>query len=731
MTDSSPRYIRRLAAFIAALFLFILVADIIWISKQRGLFLQQLREHTGEELKLIGEITAASLLRGDYDNAEKFIVNWGKQHSEVIELKATSSDGMVVGHYSLQKSSPDMLQITRVVQFAEKDILSLEIVEDTSPVKRYLQRLVIQHLATSFVFIVILTILLWYAMRKTAFIPMLKEIRVLNETLENRVKERTRELEKTNEALAKEITERNRAEEELRDAVTRATEAKARSEAILAAIGDGVSIQDRDFRILYQNQTHKELMGDHVSEYCYAAFEGKSKVCAGCPVARTFADEKIHTVERRTERSGKVLYLEITTSPLRDAGGNVVAGIEMARDITARKQAEQEKQSLQSKLVQSQKMESIGKLAGGVAHDFNNLLSSIIGYGELALMKTPDDYLVKEYIELILEAGEKAAALTRQLLAFSRKQVLEMKVVSINTVIENMLNMLGRIIGEDIALELNVKTPGKRILGDSGQLEQVLMNLVINARDAMPDGGRLTIETTDAEVDEKSAKDHEGVKDGHYVVLTVSDTGVGISKKVQKRIFEPFFTTKGLGKGTGLGLSTVYGIVKQHGGQIFVYSKPNKGTTFKIYLPVTTAQPEDETAPEKEPDMRLGTETILVVDDEPSICSLVMETLKPLGYKIIEASSAEEALQLGESAETRIDLLLSDMVMPGMNGGELADILLAKHPEMKVILMSGYTDNSLIKRSVLRSKVLFLQKPLSPANLMGKLREALDGDIQQ
>ncbi len=387
-------------------------------------------------------------------------------------------------------------------------------------------------------------------------------------------------------------------------------------------------------------------------------------------------------------------------------------------DITDRKQ-------LEHQLFLSQKLESVGKLAGGIAHDFNNITSVVNGYSDLLMDALSPERPEYEFAQIIRECGERATNLTRQLLAFSRKQVLEMLPLELNATIANLAKILGRLIGEDLQLELRLDGNARAVLADTAQIEQIIMNLAVNARDAMPDGGCLTIETANVELDRHYAEERPVVKPGPYVLLAVSDTGEGMTAEVRERIFEPFYTTKELGKGTGLGLATVYGIVKQHNGYIWVYSEPGGGTTFKIYLPAIegvgrTAQ--RETAEE----FRHGTETILVVDDEPYIRRLVAEAMQPLGYRVLEASSGEEALLLGEAYGEGIDLLLTDVIMPGMNGRQLAEGFQALRPSAKVVYMSGYTDRGIIRNGMLDEGIIFIQKPLSVGQLASRLREVLD-----
>lgn len=383
-----------------------------------------------------------------------------------------------------------------------------------------------------------------------------------------------------------------------------------------------------------------------------------------------------------------------------------------------------ERKKLESQLLQAQKMEAIGRLAGGIAHDFNNLLSVIVGYTEILLAELSATDPIGERIKLIKEAGEKAAELTYQLLAFSRKQVLELKVVNLNSVIKNMSRMLGRIIGEDIILELNTTASQGNVMADSGQLEQVLMNLAVNARDAMPSGGRLIIETVDILLDKGYAGSLGEIIPGSYVMFAVTDTGTGMSREVKEKIFEPFFTTKVSGIGTGLGLAMIYGIIKQHNGYIYVYSEPGKGTTFKIYLPAVQKDMLEKSSGEIP--LLQGHETILVVDDDSFIRKLVVDMLEPLGYRVLEAENAETALKVGDDYKGSVAVLLTDIIMPKMSGKELADAFRLKHPATKVLYMSGYTDDSIAYHGILKKETAFIQKPLTLYKLAAKLREELD-----
>ena len=410
-------------------------------------------------------------------------------------------------------------------------------------------------------------------------------------------------------------------------------------------------------------------------------------------------------------------------------------------DLSDRKQAEAEAKTEQvgrvraeealrhseEQLRQAQKMEAVGRLAGGVAHDFNNVLSVILTYGEMLLGDLRPNDPMRGDLEEIVKAALRAAGLTRQLLMFSRQEVVAPKVIDLHEVLTSMDKMLQRILGEDVDLVSVVPESVGRIKADPSHIEQVILNLVVNARDAMPTGGKLTIETTNVILDENFALEHLPIKAGSYVMLAVTDTGTGMDRETQTRIFEPFFTTKGHGKGTGLGLSTVFGIVQQSGGNIWVYSEPGQGTTFKVYLPRVDAE-VDVLRPQVAPTTLRGTETILLVEDEEQVRTIALSILRRQGYSVVPAQHAGEALLLCERHPGKIDLLLTDVVMPQMSGPELAKRLLATRPEMKVLCMSGYTDDSVVRHGVLESGVAFLQKPITPASLATRVREVLDAE---
>ena len=416
------------------------------------------------------------------------------------------------------------------------------------------------------------------------------------------------------------------------------------------------------------------------------------------------------------KRNGEVIQVEITVSPLDFQGRD--ARLVLVTDVS-------EKRQLEARVQQSQKMETVGRLAGGVAHDFNNLLGVIVGYGELLERRLPDDPRLHKYVRDILAAAERASGLTRQLLAFSRRQVLQLRLVDLNHTVAEMDSMLRRVIGEDIELVTHLQERLGCIKADPGQLEQILMNLAVNARDAMPRGGTLTIATADVALAGEDGSAGAGLRRGAYVCLTVADTGHGMTAEVRERLFEPFFTTKEAGRGTGLGLATVHGIVSQSGGQITVESTPGAGATFKVFLPVWEEPPSMAPVTRGASESLTGSETVLLVEDETSLRDIVCQSLEASGYRVLSAASGAEALALNR-AESRVDLLITDVVMPGMGGRHLAESLTSERPGLRVLYMSGYTDDAVVRHGVLSHQVAFLQKPFTNRALAEKVREVLD-----
>ena len=486
---------------------------------------------------------------------------------------------------------------------------------------------------------------------------------------------------------------------------------------VLESMREGIQVLDREFRYVYVNaaaaahgrRSVTDLIGRRMQE-----------MYPGIEQTPMFAELTACMLERSpralpnefTYPDGTRRNFELRIEPC-DVG-IVVLSI----DVT-------DGRKLEEQLRHSQKMEAVGRLAGSVAHDFNNLLSVILGYSALLLTDLKPIDPIRADIELIRVAGEKAAALTQQLLAFSRQQVLTQRNLSLNQVVRECEPMLRRLIREDIELTVRCERDLHLVRADQGQLDQVLLNLAINARDAMPKGGKLTIETQNVDIDQSYSAEHFDVAPGCYVMLAVSDTGIGMDKATQARIFEPFFTTKELGQGTGLGLSTVFGIVRQSGGTIWVYSEPCAGASFKVYLPKSNTL--DLELPKFEAPVTLhGTETILLVEDQDEVRRVAQEILIRYGYHVLSAQNAGEALLTCERHPRAIHLLLTDIVMPQMNGRELAERLRELRPDLPVLFMSGYTDNSIIVHGTLDPGVSHVQKPLLPETLVRRVREVLD-----
>jgi len=523
-------------------------------------------------------------------------------------------------------------------------------------------------------------------------------------------------------SVGEDITDRKRAEEALRE-----SEEKLR--AISESALDAVILIDDQGKVAYWNPaaerifgyTGEEILGKNVHEVLAPErFHGRfergfrtfSKTGEGDAVGRI-----VELVARR--RDGAEIPVELAVSPISMKGKYWASAI--VRDITERKR-------LEERLNHAMKMEAIGRLAGGVAHDFNNNLVPIMGISHMLLEEFDPKHPFYEDIEEIREAGRRCAELTRQLLAFGRRQVLKVSMLDLNEVIRNMEKMLGRVIGENIYLETRLAPDLAGVKADKGQMEQVIVNMAVNARDAMPRGGKLTIATRNVRLDEDYTNSRVAVTPGRYVMLAVSDTGTGMDEETMARIFEPFFTTKEKGKGTGLGMATAYGVVKQLGGDIRCYSEPGKGTTFEIYMPEVGEKVEEEPqeAEEAASEPLRGCETILLVEDAPAVRKLTGRMLSEKGYKVLEAGSGEEAIELAERHPERIHLVITDVIMPGISGGELADKLTEKHPEIKVIYISGYMGDAIVHHGVLERGINFIQKPFTPDSLLGKVRRVLD-----
>jgi two-component system, cell cycle sensor histidine kinase and response regulator CckA len=518
---------------------------------------------------------------------------------------------------------------------------------------------------------------------------------------------------------AQDVTERRRSEEALR-----ASEERYRS--IIETASEGVIIRDDSDHMTFVNQRMADILGYTVEELI-----GRHIINIVCDEDRTEVSQMLkrgrgtgrHDADFRARRKdGSEVWGIVSSRPLYDADGSYAGALTMFLDITGRKQLEEQ-------LRHSQKMEAIGRLAGGIAHDFNNLLTAIRGHAELLLGDMPVDHSLRADLEEINRAAERASSLTRQLLAFSRRQILQPRILDIDAVVTELERFIRRLIGEDVELVTNRKAAGARVRADRGQLEQVLMNLAVNARDAMPQGGTLTIETSTATLGEEYVQLHPAATPGDYVRLSVADTGVGMDARTLSHVFEPFFTTKGIGEGTGLGLATVYGIVKQSGGHIAVQSEVNVGSTFEIYLPKVkeAAEPAREISATTRDEGR--GQTVLLAEDEDAVRSLAVRILRKHGYHVLEARDGLEALRVSDNYSGFIHVLLTDVVMPRMGGRELVERLLPHRPGLRVLYVSGYTDDALVHYGIVTdSSTWFLEKPFTPDALARKLREVIESD---
>jgi PAS domain S-box-containing protein len=549
-----------------------------------------------------------------------------------------------------------------------------------------------------------------------------QEFRRKMEALESRVAARTGELQQSNRALQTEVAEHERAEEALRllgSAVEQSKESIVITDAHLDLPGPAIVFVNPAFTQM-TGYTAQEVMGQ------------TPRILQGRDTDKTVLSQIRQTLMRgdpfegeaiNYRKDGKEFNLQWHIAPIRNAAGAVTHFVAIQRDITARKR-------LEAQLFQSQRMETVGKLAGGIAHEFNSILTAIIGQSELLLGDLPARSPLARNAAEISKAAGRAATLTRQLLAYGRKQILQPETLDLNQVLANMQGMFHHLMGEDVAMQIVPGEGLQMVLADAGQIEQVIVNMAMNAREAMPGGGKLTLETANVSFDQESVGRYPELKAGDFVMLAITDTGAGMSEAVKARVFEPFFTTKDVGQGTGLGLSTCYGIVKQSGGHICVYSEPGRGATFKIYLPQVHSQARRPAARLDSRDLPRGTETILLVEDDPALREMAGALLRRLGYTVWAAANGIEALSLKQQRHIgHIDLLFTDVVMPHMSGKELADRVQATYPHTRILFTSAYTENAVVHQGMLDKGVALLQKPFTPSALACKLREMLDQPV--
>jgi two-component system cell cycle sensor histidine kinase/response regulator CckA len=533
-------------------------------------------------------------------------------------------------------------------------------------------------------------------------------LRRARDELEVRVQERTAELAEANAAMRQEIEERRRLS------------------AAIEQIAEGVIITDAQGKILYVNPAFEQITGHSrsqvVGQSLHFLNSGKQDTAVHQEMLAAIAAGKVwHGRMVEKKQDGTPFTADIAVTPVCDEQGKIVNYVGLQHDVTHELQLERQYR-------QAQRMEAVGLLAGGIAHDFNNLLTVINGFAEMARMQLGPDDLARDLVGPILNAGRRAADLVRQLLAFSRQQVIKPERADLNSIVTGTGKILQRTIGEHVQMQITLAPGLWPVKVDPTQIEQVILNLAVNARDAMPDGGHLTIETANVVLGEECLTDHLGVGPGEYVLLAVSDTGVGMSEEVKAHIFEPFFTTKETGKGTGLGLATVYGIIEQSGGHVRVCSEEGQGAIFKIYLPRAAQAAVPLTRDEQAGGLPRGKETVLLVEDEPALRELAALALEEQGYRVLKAGDGHEALRLAGERGGQIRLLLTDVIMPGMNGKVLAGQMAGTQPDMRTLFMSGYADSMVARHGLLEPGVAFIEKPFSLADLARKVREVLDGN---
>ena len=517
----------------------------------------------------------------------------------------------------------------------------------------------------------------------------------------------------------RDISKKKQIEEELRAALVTAEEGKAKLETIMASMGEGLTIQDTDYKVIYQNEFHKRLFGSQLGEYCFSVYGYKDPPCEGCPGILAFGDGGLHKGVITTWIGKEQRTFEMTASPLRDIAGKTVAVIELVRDVS-------EQKNLEAQLRHAQKMEAINSLTGGIAHDFNNILNVIVGYGTMAQETLAADSPASGHMHTVLLAADKAVNLTRRLLDFSRKEAVDVKPLNLNKLILDLRKILERIIRENISFHLALTEQSLIVSADAGLIEQVLMNLVTNAKDAMQEGGQLIISTSQVDMDEADVAGFDGGKPGRYALISISDSGSGIDEKTLKRIFEPFFTTKNPGQGTGLGLAVSYGIIKQHGGYIKAYSEPGHGTTFNIYFPLNEEAAAPVQTVAKDEPVTGGHETILIAEDDPDLRTLIRISLEAFGYEVITTQDGQETIAGFRENRERISLILLDMIMPKQNGKEVAAAILNDRPGIKILFASGYTTDIFKKDEFPATDFDFIQKPFQTKSLLIKIREILD-----
>ncbi|RJQ21245.1 MAG: response regulator [Nitrospiraceae bacterium] len=725
MTAGYFKYKRALVSFMAILLVFLILADVLIVSNQRKQMLNEVMKHRGAELDLVGMFITESLLKHEYASVENFLAQWAGENDDIVKINAVAPNNFLLMQYERAVPSAHSFAQEKQIRYGGRNLMTLNVVRDFTSEEKILTGLQKNLTGVSVVLVMILGTALWFSMRRMAFMPLETEIAVrrqaeetlqkVRDGLEIKVQERTRELNDINKTLLLEIEERKRGEEALVKSEEKFSKAFRSSPTLMSisTLNEGRFIDVNHAFLNALKYTREEVIGHTSSELgIWTVHADRDKM-----VSRLREQGIVRNFETAMRTSnGEVLTVLLSAEMIKVEDGPCIIAVIL--DITERKR-------LEAQLLHAQKMEAVGQLAGGVAHDFNNILTAIIGNCYLLKKALGEDHPKTDVIGNILLLSDNAAKITRELLTFSRRQYIKPEPVRLNDIITGTNIFLRNFIGEDIEIRTMLAEEKLTIMADRTQVEQVMMNLAANARDAMPDGGVLTIETELVELDGKFIRTHGFGSPGMYALLSVTDTGTGMDEEIRRKIFEPFFTTKEMGKGTGLGLAIVYGIVKQHNGYINVYSRPGKGTTFRIYLP----EIETEVKVEKEEvaflQLKGNGEAVLLAEDEPAVREPIKRILEEFDYRVIEAVDGEDAVNKFFQHKDRIDLLIFDVVMPRMSGPDAIAEIRRTTPGVKAILTSGYAGDRINILGIEDGGTIFVPKPVSPENLLSRMREML------
>jgi len=704
---------RALAVFVALLFLF-LIAEAFLVSAQLQQFLiDDLRKETEANLELMADSSYEAILKSDYVTIRTFIDRWSAAHDEIIELRAVAPNGFVIEEHKhgVPRGIPT-LSLSKRITSGGRDLLMLEMTVSAHDSQAFVATLRNRLFTGALLFTSVLGAALWYALRTMSIRPLELEIALrkraetdlqeAHDALDARVRERTVELARREERI----------------------------HLLLNSAAEGIYGVDQSGICTFCNPSALRFLGyrreeDLLGKSTHALFhhhrpDGTAYPESECLIYQAYRSGLGRHVDNEVfwRADGTSFPVEYWSHPIVNAG-NVLGAVVTFLDRT-------EREKLEAQLIQAQKMEAVGTLAGGVAHDFNNILTAIIGYGSIVQRKLDRTDPLQPNVTNILDSAQRAARLTQSLLTFSRKQIMVPRPVDLHAIVRRVEKLLGQLIGEDVAVSIELCAADLIIYADSGQIEQVLMNLATNARDAMPEGGRFTIRSEMAEYDATAARLSGFSGPGRYAVLSVSDTGIGMDEKTRANIFEPFFTTKEVGRGTGLGLSIAYGIIKQHGGIISVSSEVGKGATFKISLPLFARAAVAEHPAGREPLPRGSGETILIAEDDKGVLALMRSILEENGYRVLEAADGEEALRVFSEHRERINMVLLDTIMPKRNGRQAYDAMKAAHPGLRALFMSGYTADVIGRKGLLDPGFELMQKPVTPSELLVRVRNVLD-----